>query len=447
MNPIQNTYQWLEQFNRLVKLQLKISQKNFAGEKKINFAGELPDIDTFKSEVERILLSKVFSDDFIDTINRIYLLSEVNSDLMVEGGISNNRQYKKFCGLCPQVQALDKFSLEVFRFIHHSVFKPENDYEQIFHYNGFEKLKINLPEYELKNNRFFLWSLYYLVSSFVESYHKQEMTDIKTRLSYMNRSEINKFIKKQQTERLEKIWQSIVGFCDRNFVFEYLETESNINKDFLCSTVVSDFMEKASVDDFANYVEFDYSIYKSNYDWNFEKNSLDDYPDLAALPEFSRLVHLLVDILFVKAIEKEKTTDLTPIETVVEILEDNRKPKTPVDDFMLDVTILDTIYNEFNGILWEDIPVKSFLHIFTTAIQKEETFKILKKERFHYLLKKIWLNSNYQSYFTSEKEWIEPFLQNYNLSVSGYWNQTVKNNRNVKNREFISAVDKILPKN
>jgi hypothetical protein len=84
--------------------------------------------------------------------------------------------------------------------------------------------------------------------------------------------------------------------------------------------------------------------------------------------------------------------------------------------------------------------------MFTTSIHYEEKFKVLKKERFHYLLKKIWLNGEHRNYFNTEKEWIEPFLKHYNLSVSGYWNQTVKNERQVKHKTFISTVDKILPK-
>ncbi|KAA6324628.1 hypothetical protein EZS27_026071, partial [termite gut metagenome] len=268
--------------------------------------------------------------------------------------------------------------------------------------------------------------------------------DLRNQLSYLDKSEVNAFIKQQQDKRLEQIWESVKGFCDRNLVFEYLEPESRTGKEYLVYSILSNFMEKTNVDGYIRYVEFDYTKYHSRFQWGFEKNTPEDYKDLFALPEFNRLVYLLCNIFYVKEIEREKLIDFTPIETVTKLLENNRRPES-VDNYLLDVTLLGKIYTEFNGELWTDIPIRNFLNMFTTSIHFEEKFKVLQKERFHYLLKKIWLNGEHRHYFNTEKEWIEAFLKHYNLSVSGYWNQTVKNGKQVKHRTFISTVNKILP--
>ncbi|KAA6325269.1 hypothetical protein EZS27_025495 [termite gut metagenome] len=442
MDIINNTCLWLERFNRLVKLQLKIRLESFIGEIKINCAGEIPDIEDFKIAIEQTLHSAKYSDSFIDTVNQIFFLSWANSDLIVEFNLSNHRAYNEFCQLSPPIRELDKLSLDVFNFIGDAVFEQP---DRLFHYKGFEVAKAEFPEYRYKEDKYILWPLYHLVCSLVESYHKQEIIDLRNQLSYLDKSEVNAFIKQQQDKRLEQIWESVKGFCDRNLVFEYLESESRTGKEYLVYTILSNFMEKTNVDGYIRYVEFDYIKYHSRFQWSFEKNIPEDYKDLFALPEFNRLVYLLCNIFYVKEIEREKLTDLTPIETVTKLLEDNRRLEPVNDNYLLDITLLGRIYTEFNGELWIDIPVRNFLNMFTTSIHFEETFKVLQKERFHYLLKKIWLNGEHRHYFNTEKEWIEPFLNHYNLSVSGYWNQTVKNGKQVKHRTFISSVDKILP--
>ena len=58
----------------------------------------------------------------------------------------------------------------------------------------------------------------------------------------------------------------------------------------------------------------------------------------------------------------------------------------------------------------------------------------------------MWINSSNKSLFDTEKEWIIPFLQNYNLSYSAYTNQFIKKEGGVKHRSFTRSVDKILPK-
>lgn len=85
--------------------------------------------------------------------------------------------------------------------------------------------------------------------------------------------------------------------------------------------------------------------------------------------------------------------------------------------------------------------------MFTSTAVKQNDFKLKHKQtaRFYYLLKKIWLNCD-QSSFDSEKEWIIPFLKNYNLSYSAYTNQFIANEGGVKHLKFTRSVDKILPK-
>ncbi|GHT36032.1 hypothetical protein AGMMS49574_26970 [Bacteroidia bacterium] len=287
MNTIRNTAYWLERFNSLVKLQLKIKAESYTDEVKINFAGEPPNIDAFKACVGQTIESGKHLDSFIDTINLLFFLSEANSDLMVEGNLSSHQAYNEFCKLSPHIRELDKLSLDVFEFV-----------DEISHYyTGFENRQTELPECRYKEDRYILWSLYHLVSSFVVSYHEQEMIDFQNHLSYLNKSEVNNFIRQQQDECLEKIWESVKGFCDRNIVFNYLEPDSDTETDYLIYTVVSGFMEKAGVDDYIRYVEFDYTKYKPSFRWDFGKNTIEDYKDLSALPRFNRLVFLLCHII------------------------------------------------------------------------------------------------------------------------------------------------------
>ncbi len=112
------------------------------------------------------------------------------------------------------------------------------------------------------------------------------------------------------------------------------------------------------------------------------------------------------------------------------------------------IPILDLIYKEFNDELWNDIGLVEFLNIFTTAINKQDSFKLKSKQtvRFYFLLKKIWINSDNKALFNTEKEWIIPFLQNYGLSYSAYTYQFIKNEGGLKHRKFTKAIDKILPK-
>ncbi|KAA6325891.1 hypothetical protein EZS27_024942 [termite gut metagenome] len=204
MDVINNTYYWLERFNRLVKIQVKIRLESFTGEIKINYAGEIPDIEDFKTAIEQTLHSAKYSDSFIDTVNQIFFLSWANSDLIVETNLSNHQAYNEFCKLSPQIRELDKLSLYVFDFIDSAVFESQDN---LFHYKGFEVAKAEFPEYRYKEDKYILWPLYHLVCSLVESYHKQEMIDTRNQLSYLDKSEVDNFIKQQQLSTL--MWNTL----------------------------------------------------------------------------------------------------------------------------------------------------------------------------------------------------------------------------------------------
>jgi hypothetical protein len=423
-------FQWIERFNRLIKLQLKIDSGDSIGETKINFTSELPDFEAFKSEIKTILKAGRYSDDFINLLNRLYFISESNSDLLI-----GNSVLKTLTKEYPIVGDLEKLSFAVYEFIRNFIFFPDNEIvDDGFSFDGSEWLKEDVPEYLFKDGKYILWSLYYLIHSLTEDYLTQELKDSKNQLDFIERENVTNFINQEQKNRLAQITISSKDLCDRNLPFLFLKDNPIINKANLFYLIISDMLEKLPIEDYSQYVEFEYAKYNANFRWHFEKKSPEDYKDLSGLPKFNCLVQLLCNILYVKAIENEKTTIQTPVEPVLESA-----------DYVLDVTLLGKIYSEFNGELWFDIPVRDFLNMFTTAIQLDEKFKVLQKERFYYLLKKIWLNGEHRKYFNTEKDWIEPFLKNYKLSVSGYWNQSVHKGGQFKHRSFTSTVDKILP--
>ena len=103
----------IEACNNLIKHQIK----DLSNEEKTELSGidTFPDIEVFKSEVLSILESGVFPDNFIDSINRIYLLSEANNDLSVEFPAIR----KPLALLSP---AILEFSLDVFQFLREYIF-------------------------------------------------------------------------------------------------------------------------------------------------------------------------------------------------------------------------------------------------------------------------------------------------------------------------------------
>lgn len=462
MDTIENIKTRIESYNSLIKYQIKANRENVAGERKINLSidGMLPDINSLKSEVLHTLRNGDYSDEFIHSINRLYLLSEANSDLLVEYTPAITNLYKDY----PISKELDKLSLDIFHFIHFDILQAKDQIGRPIIYKGFEDTNDDLPEYRFKDNAYILWNLYYLSLNVSEAYLKQELKDFENLLSYKLEADKELFIEQQKDKRAGNILELSRDFCDRDLPFLYLRSNPLINKTNLVCLILSDVMEKLSIDEYPRYVEFDYSVYTTKFRWEFEKNSLNDYSDIASLPRFDQLIYLFSNIFFIekigKQIKEEQITLISyePIENMEEMeayldkkdLEQEQiEPglsKNTKAEYLLAVPILNLIYEEFDGEVWETISLVDFLNVFTTAINLQQNFKIRQKTRFYYLLKKVWINSLNLSLFDTEKEWSETFLNNYNLSVSAYWNQTVKNEGTLKNRAFVQSVDKILPK-
>lgn len=371
------------------------------------------------------------------------------------------------------------------------VFHAENEYGRSIRYQGLEIVQEELPEFVFRNNKLIIWSLYYFLPNIIKAYLSQEQEDFKNRILYYGQEEAGKAIIDERNKRTDQIIELSKGFCDRNFIFAYLKGKLSVNPDYFLGVILSELLESLSLEQYAQYTEFDYSTYTKKHNWNFGKKSLNEYIDLASLPEFERLTQLLSNVAFVlqlnnpeNSFKESKTEDETAttiiinaqIEDVTEqnivllpdtqikveepepILKYEQEDDDPEEqiqptekvqksEYLLPVPILNQIYEEFTNGLWYDITLFEFLNMFTSVVVKQVDFKLKHKQtaRFYYLLKKIWLNCD-QSLFYSEKEWIMPFLKNYDLSYSAYTNQFIANEGGVKHLKFTRSVNKILLK-
>lgn len=458
MNAIENILYLLERFNALIKFHIKAYREDVSDERKINikFANHI-DIELFRSEVQLILQQGEYSRDFVCLINRIYLLSESNSDLMIEGnqvirGFSLELQ-KKYSFF----SSLDTFSLKIFQFIHYDIWNARDEYDRPIQYKLFDsKFLFQSTEYLHKDDKDILWQTYYLLQDITKAYLIQEKQDVEHQLSFKSEQDKDKFIQQQKGRRAEEIINLSNGFCDKNLPFIYLQHNRGMTKDNLFYLLLSDSMNKMFAGEYIQYVEFDYSKYKKNFHWNFAVLSLDNYHELECLFGFNRLVRILVNTLFIKDFTTEETITPKTKSKPKENWEEGEKPKqeekfkTKIkSEYILPIPILDLVYQEFNDDLWDDITLVEFLGMFTSEINRIDSFKLKLQQttRFYYLLKRIWINSANKSLFNTEKEWITQFLQNYNLSYSTYTNQSIKSEGGLKHRNFMKSVDKILPKN
>lgn len=490
MKTIENTIPLLEAYNALIKYKTKAYKENVSDGRriKLSLSEGLPDIDTFRQETFQMLESGAYPDNFIYLINRLYLLSEANSDLLAEHNPVIKQLYREY----PITKELEQLSFGIYEFLRDEVFHAENEYGRRIQYSGLEFVREELPEFTFRNNRHILWSLYYFLPRILEAYSSQEQEDFNSRILYYE--EINKAIVEELNRRADEIIELSKDFCDRNFIFAYLKGELSVKPYYFTGVILSELLESLSLKQYAMYAEFDYSVYSDKYKWDFGKKSLNRYPELASLPEFKRLVQLLSDVAFILQLSNKESIEVKEVKTTIifktrlentsntepifllehteEIKEletiDENRPKDVVEQVQLDqrdilvekrdsrkikpeyllaIPILNLIYEEFTDELWYDITLMEFLNLFTTAIEKQEDFKLRPKQtaRFYYLLRKIWVNCD-QSLFNSEKEWVVPFLINYNLSYSAYTNQFIKNEGGLKHRDFIRSVDKILPK-
>lgn len=499
MNIFRNILFLLEIYNTLIKYHIKADSENQSGERRIDIhLDNLPDLAVFRADILQKLEGRDYDENFINEINRLYQLSQSNSDLVALNSFIVQQLYKN----CPATKELEQLSFGIFEFINNEIFEACDEYERPVIYKGFEDIRTGIPEYWFKDDNSILWNTCYLLNNLVDASVKQKRIDINNQKEFLAQEDIPPYIREQQRNLIEEITSLSQDFCDRNFVFSCLQGKKQVEKEFLTGYILSDVLSILKAADYAQYIELDYSQYPANYNWQFEKKSLKDYPELFALPHFKSLVSLLIDIFLYQGLEnkelednqknnesdnvaEEKVDDIPSEAEHIDISTDTGKEKEkkaetpllspdedlsflqesidpfntgvflrakPVKDiptgYILPVPILDLIYKEFDDELWNDITLVEFLNMFTTEINKVDSFKLKAKQttRFYYLLKKIWLNSSNKTLFNTEKEWIVPFLQNYNLSYSAYTNQFIKKEGGLKHQKYTRAVDKILPK-
>lgn len=489
MDTIKETLYYVEQYNSLIKYQLKSNKEACAGERKIHLSLEstLPDFDQLKSEIQHNLSRReLCPEDFVCSINRLLFLSEANSDLLVEYNPVIRQLYNEY----PITKQLEELSFNTYQFIRDEVFKNRDEFERPVIYKGFEDVMTNLPEYYFKDNNYILWRLYHFIPVVTTPYTKQLLRDFNNRKRIVSENETGKLTQQYKAEYINKAIELSTDFCDRNFVSDYLLGKPSIDKRHITGYILSDMLEKLNLSDYARYIEFNYSKYSSTYDWKFEKNSINDYTDLTALPQFEHLILLLSSIFFVRELDKEEKLiadskieissesdpeEIERAETIVEeeIIEpttidkpienieiennqsvDGREPTELASainkeklrpDCITKLSTLIQVHEEFNTTLWEDISVLEFLNVFTTTIQKVEAFEIKDKTQFYYLLKRIWKNRTDVSAYRYEKEWLIPFLNAYGLSHSSYSNQFIEKDGVYNHRRFIKAVADIFP--
>lgn len=455
MTTLQNTLLLLENYNALIKYHVKAYKEGVSDEKKLDLAFEsIPDIDIFKSEVEQVLQQGEYSKDFAYLLNRLYLLSQSNSDLFASYSVIEKFIYKEY----PLSKGLEQLSFSIYEFIR----------DEVFCRNLWDDDKpplAKMTEFQFKNDESILWQTYYLLQNITEAYLIQEKQDIEHQLSFKSESDKEKFIQQQKEIRAEKIINLSNDLCDKNLPFLYTQNNMMISQDNLFYLLLSEVMNGLSSENYVEYVQLDYQRYrKKSYQWNFASSSLDNYLEFQSLFGFTKLVWILANAMFIKDYTEFAVSEPTePIEVeenrqeLEEYLDRREKEqdkeiekinRTAKPEYILSIPILDLIYREFNEELWDDITIMEFLDMFTTKIKKQDKFKLKPKQttRFYFLLKKIWINSSNKSLFNTEKEWVIPFLHNYNLSYSAYTNQFIRNEGGMKHRNFIKSVDKILPK-
>lgn len=484
MDTIKDTLYYIDQYNSLIKYQLKSNKEDCVGERKIHLSLEstLPDFDQLKSEVQHNLSrGEAYLEDFVCSINRLLFLSEANSDLLVEYNPVIRQLYNEY----PITKQLEELSFNTYQFIRDEVFKNRDEFERPIVYKGFEDVMTNLPEYYFKDNNYILWRLYHFIPFIATPYTKQLLRDFNNRKRIVSENETVKLTQQYKAEYINKAIELSIDFCDRNFVSDYLLGKPSIDKRHIIGYILSDMLEKLNLSDYARYFEFNYSKYSPTYDWKFEKNSINDYTDLTALPQFEHLILLLSSIFFVRELDKEERSI---VETEAEISSEPDTEETIVEEEIAESTTIDKpfenkeientqladnrvqiessgiiykeklrpdcitklstliqVHEEFNTTLWEDISVLEFLNVFATTIQKVEAFEIKDKTQFYYLLKRIWKNRTDVSTYRYEKEWLIPFLNAYGLSHSSYSNQFIEKDGVYNHRRFIKAVADIFP--
>lgn len=468
MDIIKNTKCRILEYNTLIKYHIKADKEGVSSEKRMSFALTSPPVlDVFRTEVLQKLKAQDYSDDFIKTINQLYQLSQTNSDLVATHGYLIRQLHKDY----PLAKELEPFSFEIYEFIRNDIFKATTPYDIPIIYNGFEDILTNIPEYRFRDNPYILWETFYFVLPVIDSYLKQQIKDLRNQTQLLPEDKIQSFRQEQKELHLKQVTELINGFCDRNFVFEYLKGTLLIDKEYIIGSVLSDMFENLDEEEYVRYIEFNYSTYTHSY-WEFEKKALSGYKELASLPQFEHLIFLLNHIFLTRELGKPDIEDHLAVERPLPKrrstgLKDHNLPDILTNDVIIDkpgkrsnvvpevtysvkadyiqdVSILVSIYEEFNTVLWEDIGLPDFLDVFRNDFEAVPTFKIRDVSCFYYLLKYIWRNRPDKSTFRYEKEWLIPFLEIYNLSHSSYSNQFIEKEGAYKHRRFIETVKNIF---
>lgn len=468
MDIIKNTKCRILEYNILIKYHIKADKGGISSEKKMGSALTSPPVlDMFKTEVTQKLKARDYSDNFIKAINQLYQLSQTNSDLVATHGYVIRQLHKDY----PLAKELEQFSFEIYEFIRNDIFKATTPYDIPIIYKGFEDILTNIPEYRFCDNPYILWETYYFVLPVVDSYLKQQIKDLRNQTQLLPEDKIQSFRQEQKDLHLKQVTELINGFCDRNFVFEYLKGNLLIDKEYIIGSVLCDMFENINQEEYARYIEFNYSAYTHSF-WEFEKKALSGYKELASLPKFEDLIVLLNHIFLTRELGKPDVEDLLAVERPLPQrsstgLKDHNLPDILTNDVIIDkpgkrsnvvpevtysvkadyiqdASILVSIYEEFNTVLWEDIGLPDFLDVFRNDFKAVPVFKIRDVSCFYYLLKYIWRNRSDKSTFRYEKEWLIPFLETYNLSHSSYSNQFIEKEGAYKHRRFIETVKVIF---
>ncbi|MDR3057887.1 MAG: hypothetical protein LBU84_07085 [Prevotella sp.] len=265
MDTIKDTLYYIEQYNSLIRYQLKSNKETCAGERKIHLSLEsaLPDFDQLKSEIQHNLSrGEAYPEDFICSINRLLFLSEANSDLLVEYNPIIKQLYNEY----PITKQLEELSFNTYQFIRDEVFKNRDEFERPIIYKGFEDVMTNLPEYYFKDNNYILWRLYHFIPVIITPYTNQLLRDFNNRKRIVSENETGKLTQQYKTEYISKAIELSIDFCDRNFVSDYLLGKPSIDKRHITGYILSDMLEKLNLSDYARYFEFNYSKYSFTYD-------------------------------------------------------------------------------------------------------------------------------------------------------------------------------------
>lgn len=462
----------LTTYNTLLKYHIKAEAEGLSDERRIDVHFDnLSDLSAFKAEILQNLESQDYNEDFVRIVNRLYQLSQTNSDLVAV----HNPAFKQIRKEYPFSTELETLSFGIYEFIRDEIFRARDEYERPVVYKGFEDIMTNIAEYRFNQNPYILWQTYYFVPSVLNPYLKQQLKDVKNQLSFLSDTKIDSYLQEQKDLHLKEVTDLSAGFCDRNFVFDYLKGNILIDREYIIGSVLSDMLENLNADEYARYIRLDYPAY-TRFQWEFEKKDLSGYQELTALPRFEHLIRLLSSIFLLKELEQiQATADNTspnkkkgssskkkdkvegsdenkpeaPIEHIETQQEENISEKElaakqPKTDYLLDASLLIEVYEEFNAALWVDIGLPDFLNVFRNTIEPIPGFKVKDVSRFYFLLKQLWKNRSDVSLYRYEKEWLIPFLETYNLSHSSYSNQFIEKEGAYKHRAFIKIVEDIF---